>query len=117
VSNDDDREEFDRPSASWHGERRMAAAHGHEKTRHERFLERHTTEMAFLRLYSFHLSSYPDSPLNHYELPKLMELSGYDHRELKPAVGMLNDELPGERELSDIIMERYIENDEMEVEA
>jgi hypothetical protein len=117
VSDDDDIGEFDRPRARWHGERRMAAAHGHEKTRHERFLERHTTEMLFLRLYSFHLSNHPDSPLNHYEPPELMELSGYDPRELKPAVGMLNDELPGERELSDIIMERYIENDETEVEA
>jgi len=32
-----------------------------------------------------------------------MELSGYDHRELQPAVDTLRDRLPDDQELSDIL--------------
>jgi len=106
VTGDDDggdTEEFDRPTASWYGEHRLAAAHGIEKTRSEMVRETHRTEMGLLRVYAVHLSEHPRSPLNHREPAELMELSGYDHRELRPGIERLQDRLPEGQQLTDFI--------------
>lgn len=97
-------EEFDRPSARSAAEKRLAAAHGYEKTRSELVAETHRMEMNLLRAYAIHLANHPCSPLEgRYDAVELMELSGYDHRELRPAVDTLRDRLSDDQELSDIL--------------
>jgi hypothetical protein len=104
MNDDGDADEFDRPTASWYGEKRLAAAHGYEKTRSELVAETHRMEMNLLRAYAVHLANHPCSPLEgRYDAVELMELSGYDHRELQPAVDTLRDRLPDDQELSDIL--------------
>jgi hypothetical protein len=104
VNDDDDTDEFDRPSARSAAEKRLAAAHGYEKTRSELVAETHRMEMNLLRAYAVHLAKHPCSPLKErYDAVELMELSGYDHRELQPAVNTLRDRLPEDQELSDIL--------------
>jgi hypothetical protein len=65
--------------------------------------ETHRTEMGLLRVYAVHLSEHPRSPLNHREPAELMELSGYDHRELRPGIERLQDRLPEGQQLTDFI--------------
>jgi hypothetical protein len=104
VNDDGDADEFDRPSARSAAEKRLAAAHGYEKTRSELVAETHRMEMNLLRAYAVHLAKHPCSPLEgRYDAVELMEMSGYDHRELRPAVNTLRDRLPEDRELSDIL--------------